>query len=487
MFRAHGREAGAGAVIRRSLVATVLAAAGVLAAAAPGAADGNDGPSGEGAGATATLKGLAAAGAVELKRNGRPEQVQAGLFNLDVAGTGTLQTYCIDVFNPTQPQARYQETPWKQSSLHDNRDAGRINWILQNSYPQVKDLAALGKAAGTGPLTKEQAAAGTQAAIWRFSDHIEARAKDPAADKLATYLEKAAEPLQEPRASLAFDKPAVSGKSGEKLGPLTVTTSASGVRVGLDSREKDVKLVDADGKPVTTASNGTRLYVDVPKGTAAGTAKLSAEATATVPVGRVFTGIGQNRSSQTMILAGSTSSTVTAAASANWSADAKAAVPSVEARQNCDKGTVDITATNKGGTEYTFSVAGKQHTVKAGGSVTVPVPVADKQTYDIKVTLPGGEERRFQGVLDCRTVAQGTTGGTGGKPSAPATPATSSPDASPSAGTAGGGSGKAPGGDLATTGASATTVAAGIGAAVLLAVGAGAVVLGNRRKARAGK
>ena len=73
--------------------------------------------------------------------------------------------------NPTQRDAKYQETAWSGTSLGTNKDAGKIRWILQNSYPQVNDLAALAAKAGVqGGLTEQDAAAGTQVAIWRYSD-----------------------------------------------------------------------------------------------------------------------------------------------------------------------------------------------------------------------------------------------------------------------------------------------------------------------------
>ncbi|MGC5413380.1 thioester domain-containing protein, partial [Streptomyces sp. DT225] len=78
----------------------------------------------------------------------------------------------------TQDRAKYLETPWDQTSLGGNKDAGKILWVLQHSFPQVNDLSALAKAAGTGTLTEKTAAAGTQVAIWRFSDHVDVTAQD---------------------------------------------------------------------------------------------------------------------------------------------------------------------------------------------------------------------------------------------------------------------------------------------------------------------
>ncbi|MEU8352416.1 thioester domain-containing protein, partial [Streptomyces sp. NPDC048845] len=181
-----------------------LVAAGAMTTAAPAAADDTVPHTG---GATATLDGLKTFdGAIIHHKNGKDQKIGAGLFGMTVDNGGSLQTYCIDIANPTQEKAKYQEKSWNETSLHNNADAGKIRWILQNSYPQVNDLAALAKSAGAGALTEKTAAAGTQVAIWRFSDHADVTAENAEAEKLADYLEKAAQNLEEPKASLSLDR-----------------------------------------------------------------------------------------------------------------------------------------------------------------------------------------------------------------------------------------------------------------------------------------
>ena len=92
-------------------------------------------------GATATIGGLKTYGAAVIHDETGDREISAGLFEMSVDGGGTLQTYCVDIHNPTQRDARYHETSWGGTSLSANKDAGRIRWILQNSYPQVNDLA----------------------------------------------------------------------------------------------------------------------------------------------------------------------------------------------------------------------------------------------------------------------------------------------------------------------------------------------------------
>ncbi|MEV7378463.1 LAETG motif-containing sortase-dependent surface protein [Streptomyces lydicus] len=447
-----------------AIVASGLVAAGAIATAGTAAADETTPAHG---GATATLGGLKTFDQAVVHSDGGDQRVGAGLFEMSVDNGGTLQTYCIDIHNPTQQQAKYQEVPWSASSLHNNADAGKIRWILQNSYPQVNDLAALASKAGAGNLTEKTAAAGTQVAIWRFSDHVKVDAVDPAAEKLAEYLEKNAQSVAEPKASLTLDPPAVSGKSGGKLGPVTVHTNADSVTISpAAGAPAGVKVVGKDGKAVTSAADGTQLFFDVPKGTADGNTSLTAQAATKVPVGRAFTGIGEHAKSQTQILAGSSESTVSAAATVSWKK--QGAIPAITAEKNCAKGGVDVTASNKGDEAFRFQLSGKDYEVKPGASQTVTVPVGEDQPYNITITGAGGFKKSFTGVLDCKTAGSG-----GGKPSSKPSPA------SVGGSTTGGGHGT----DLAETGSSsATPMIAGV-AVVLVVVGGGAVFFLRKKKA----
>ncbi|MFG3529109.1 LAETG motif-containing sortase-dependent surface protein [Streptomyces sp. NPDC047917] len=448
-----------------SVVASGLVMAGALVGAGGAVAD--EAPQHQG-GAAAVLDGLKTFDRAVLHTGGRDQQLPAGLFEMTVDGGGQIKTYCIDIHNPTQDQAKYLETPWNQTSLGANKNAGKIRWILEHSYPQVDDLAALAKEAGTGPLTEKAAAAGTQVAIWRYSDNVDIEATDGQAEKLADWLERSAVDQAEPKASLALDPAAVSGKSGERLGPVTVHTNAGQVSVTPPAdAASGVKVTDKAGKPVTAAANGAELYFDVPEGTADGSASLTVQATTSVPVGRAFAGVTK---SQTMILAGSSETTVSATATGTWAK--KGAIPAVTAKKNCAKGGIDVTAANTGDEAFTFELAGVKHTIEAGKSETVTVPVAEDQAYDFTITGPGGFTKTFKGVLDCKTSGSATGGTdtqTGGDKPAPAT----------SGGSTSGGSG-----DLAETGgSSATPVIAGV-AIALVVVGGGAVFLLRKRKAQ---
>ncbi|MEV0179422.1 Cys-Gln thioester bond-forming surface protein [Streptomyces sp. NPDC050625] len=458
---ARGRGA---ARLAAATLVSALVAAGVLAGAGAAAAEGT--PQNQG-GATATIEGLKTYGEAVVHEDGSDLKVAAGLFEMSVEGGGTLQTYCVDIHNPTQKDAKYQETPWSSTSLGTNKAAGKIRWILQNSYPQVNDLAALAGRAGVTGLTEQDAAAGTQVAIWRYSDGAHVDAVDPQAEKLADYLEKSARDLAEPKASLTLDPPAVSGRPGGRVGPVTVHTNAHAVTVTppANAAISGVRIVDGTGKVITSAQDGSRLFFDIPGDAADGTAELTVQASTTVPVGRAF---ASESRSQTQILAGSSESTVSATASATWAE--KGAIPALSARKNCAVGGVDISAANKGDKPFTFELMGTEYSIPAGTSRTVTIPLQEDQAYDFTITGPNGFAQRFSGVLDCKT--QGSAGGE-------STQTLSEPSPASVGGTSGGTN------LAATGGTSATPVIAGV-AIALVVIGGAALVLLRKRETPAG-
>ncbi|MHB9753726.1 Cys-Gln thioester bond-forming surface protein [Streptomyces sp. BYX5S] len=464
--RAVRRGRGAARLAAAALVSGLMTAGAISGA---GVAHADDGATERG-GASATLAGLETYDSAVIHEDGQDETISAGLFRMAVENGGSLQTYCVDIHNPTQPDAKYRETSWSSTSLNDNADAGRIRWILQNSYPQVNDLAALARKARAGSLTEQEAAAGTQVAIWRYSDRVDVDAVSPAAEKLADYLQRSARDLAEPQASLTLTPGAVSGRPGERVGPVTVHTNAESVTVlpPAEAVAGGVQLVDDKGESVTTAKNGSRLYFQIPEQSEAGSTELTVQASTTVPVGRAF---ASDTRSQTQILAGSSESTVSATATANWAGEG--AVPALSARENCAKRGVDITTANSGDAPYSFTLMGTRHTIPAGQTRTVTIPLQEDQAYDFTIKGPHGFEKRFRGVLDCETTAAaGSAAGDGLRTQTTAQPSPASV----------GGTGSATGTDLAETGSSnATPIIAGI--AVLLVLGGGAaILLGRRRK-----
>ncbi|MFJ8308279.1 MULTISPECIES: LAETG motif-containing sortase-dependent surface protein [unclassified Streptomyces] len=460
MFSAvHGPSARKRGALRLATAIAVsgLVAAGAIAGAGAAVADTPD-QQGQG-GATATIQGLEKGSYDRALINGT-EDVPAGLFRMNVDGGGTLRTYCIDIHNPTQSEAKYNETPWSGTSLSTNKDAGKIRWILENSYPHINDLDALAKKAGiTGKFNNALAAAGTQVAIWRYSDGAKVEAKDKNAETLADWLVKNAQDADEPKASLTLDNPSVAGKVGQKLGPVTVHTNADKVTVTRSQELTDagVKVVDKAGQAVTTVANGSQLFFDVPATAKPGSGALRLQATTQVPVGRAF---ASDSKSQTQILAGSSDSTVQTEAKLTWAK--QGAIPAVSVKKDCVKGGVDITVSNKGDEAFPVTVGGKTvASVKPGESKTVLFPVAEGQKYDF--TIAG---QHFSGVLDCKNVGSGTP----------------TPSSKPSPASAGGSSTGTNGTNLAETGSSSATPMIAGAAVVLVLLGGGAVFFLRKKK-----
>ncbi|SCK20668.1 TQXA domain-containing protein [Streptomyces sp. WMMB 714] len=462
-------------LLAAALFVPALLAGGLTAAATPAAAGQaapGEQPTWRG-GALATLQGLETHGEAVVREDGEELTTSAGLFEMAVDGGGTLQTYGTDVDSATQDQARYGETDWDQTSLHGNRNAGKILWILRHSYPQVNDLQALAKSSGAGKLTPETAAAGTQVAIWRYSDaggDVEVEAVDPAAEKLADHLHRKARTLAEPRASLSLDSAGVAEKAKGRFGPLKVRTGAPSAAIAPASRSalRDVRVVGDGGRSAASVRDGGRLYLDVPSERRTGTASLTVQAATKVPVGRAFAGVGGQAGSQTQILAGSSRSTVSATADVSW--DEHGVIPAVGAVKDCRESGVRLTVTNSGDRPFRFRAAGEAHTVPAKRSKKITVPVGEDQAYRIPVSAPG-VRKAFTGVLDCVTRSEAARPDMSGM-TTQSQPAT----------VGGGGSGGSAqdGGDLAETGASNTPVLVGV-AVGLVVVGAVAVLAVRRR------
>ncbi|MFF8836684.1 Cys-Gln thioester bond-forming surface protein [Streptomyces sp. NPDC015130] len=487
MFSVRGR--GAARLAAATLVSGIVAV-GAIATAGPAFADE---PAPGTGGVTAKLGGLTEdAGSVLItEKNGDKWPVTGGLFKMEVGGGGTLFTYCIDLRTPAKHDFDYKEVGWGESSLHNNENAGKILWILENGYPKLSAEALGGKI--DVDLSKKEAAAGTQAAIWTLSDDVTATPKDEDAKKLTEYLLEKAVTLEEPEASLSLSPSSVAGKAGERLGPITVSTNSEIAKItAAAGAPAGVQVVDKDGKPVSEAKNGDQVFFDVPAGTADGSAELTAEATTKVQLGRAFVSI--DGPSQTLILAGSSDSTVTAKASATWAK--KGAVPAVTVAKDCAKGGLEIIASNEGDEPWTFDLKGTSYTIGAGETKTVTVPLAEDEAYKFTITGPNGFEETFEGVLDCKTATPGpkpsetpTTEPSTEPSETPSTqPSTETPSAAPSTtaptgdttGTTGTTTG---GGDLAETGSSnATPMIAGI-AAALVVIGGAAVFILRKKKA----
>ncbi len=242
------------------------------------------------------------------------------LFNLELTDGNVLTTYCIDFRTNIVRNAWYKEDDWANyPGQGDFAEPGKVLWILRNSYPNI-DAAALGEAAGIEGLSNEDALAGTQAAIWHFSNDMglgEGNGAD--VEALFNYLTENAEPIEEePGATLGITPNSAQGTAGETVGEFVIETNASDIPVDLSAPE-GIELVDFEtGEVVTTVNNGDKVGFAVPANADAGEASFSLEVTSTVETGRLFQGKKEKEPTQTLITAGGVETKVPASASASW-------------------------------------------------------------------------------------------------------------------------------------------------------------------------
>ncbi|MGH3097484.1 MAG: thioester domain-containing protein [Streptosporangiales bacterium] len=291
-------------------------------------------------GATATYHGAkpGTEGHVWLKGRGTWDSTNVKLLESSSGGhTSTLETYCIDFdVEMADGHPKYQESDW-DDFFKDSASAPRVNWILRNSYPalSINDLRKRVQDApefagdDVAKLNPRTAAAGTQAAIWHFTNGADlAGGKNPEiVVDLYDYLTGKANGgvSNEPQVSLdisAKDDGELTAKPGEPFGPFTIeTTSSNAVEASIESQTDGVHLVrktDDGYQKVTELNDGDEFYVEVPADAKKGKATITAETIATVQVGRVFQGVPEPDKTQTLILAGSAQVHVAARAELTW-------------------------------------------------------------------------------------------------------------------------------------------------------------------------
>lgn len=207
------------------------------------------------------------------------------VFKLDVAGGGTLRAYCVDLGVPISAGDTYEI----QQLTNQIPNPAKVLWILQHSYP-VLTVNQLAAASGVAALDTASAVAGTQAAIWHYTD---GRTLDTSGTKnndsvraLYAYLTGAANvgASSQPAPSLSITPATTTALSG-RVGPFTINWSGS-TPVDL-ATDPAFTIFDAasGGSAVTSASDGDEVWVEVPSGTAPGDVVVTATGSAPVDGG----------------------------------------------------------------------------------------------------------------------------------------------------------------------------------------------------------
>ncbi|MFG3711488.1 Cys-Gln thioester bond-forming surface protein [Micromonospora sp. NPDC047730] len=292
----------------RIALATVAGGALALGFAAPAAA----------AETTGVAKSVGVS--VKLLLDGKPKS--AGALALKIDGK-LVPAFCIDYHTNVAIDGRYKEGTWDESQV---KNLGKVQWVLTHGYPNADSATLLAAAGATVPEkadAKKLLYFGTQTAIWHFSDGITlgdwvkdkgllGKQQYDVVKKVHDHLVANATDQPEPKAELSVDPASAKATVGDKAGPFTVKGPAGDIAVAVSGGS----AVDAEGKPVTTITNGGQFWLTAD---GAGEVEATVSAKGSVSFGRVFLFTGE-KAAQKLILGGSTGETVTAKAQATFAA-----------------------------------------------------------------------------------------------------------------------------------------------------------------------
>ena len=234
---------------------------------------------------------------VRLDRPNGSANLRTQVFEIKVNGK-TYRSYCIEgdkVFREGQGSV----AEW--NDLEETKK-NQVGWILENSYPKI-GVEELSAAAGVEGLTKGEAIAATQAAIWHFTEKstsINTDASQWSNPTAAAKILKAYEYLvgdanvgvnfSDNKASVELK---LEGdkiyKPGDKVGPITVTSSQDLVKLAAVPDNSDYEIVDKDGNPVDlNAVKPGELFVKIKDTASDGNLSLTATSSANSLTGRLF-------------------------------------------------------------------------------------------------------------------------------------------------------------------------------------------------------
>lgn len=277
--------------LRLAPVAALAAALAALGAGGPAAAqEGEPEPI---SGDVVVAEGLELRG----KIGGEQWNTWANVLGLTPHGTDrTLQVYCIDIRTDLDRESPYTEGDWEESGV---ANLEKVRWVLFNGHPNVSAedlLAAAGAEAGQDwdqAQTDRVAYAGTQAAVWHFTDDFALDLEAPvingspeqSAGVAAIYKHLTDNAGRVPDPSefyIELEGAEDASYEDGRFGPYTIRSSAGPVTMSADGGS----LVDEAGDEVTQLEDGDEFYIVLDEGSDEIT--IGANATYDLPVGRVF-------------------------------------------------------------------------------------------------------------------------------------------------------------------------------------------------------
>ncbi|WP_343989818.1 thioester domain-containing protein, partial [Nocardioides dubius] len=234
--------------------------------------------------------------------------------------------------------ADYLDDPGSNYYGTDPTVAGKVRWIISNSYPALS-LADFAAAAGVPGLSQDDAVEAVQYAIWRYTDltfdaNWNWAGSDSEANAEAAYWyligkinqgnTMSADDIASVTASVTA--PAGAQQAGTLVGPFTVHTNQPTASVTV---APGVTVTDSTGAAINAAAvvDGQEIYLDLRASTSAGSATVTVSAQGAGGTGMVIavptvsggTPTAANHR-QTMILVAPSNATTTGTAAVNWSA-----------------------------------------------------------------------------------------------------------------------------------------------------------------------
>jgi len=211
-------------------------------------------------------------------------------------GEETLVVYCIDIHTPLDTDSPYTEEDWEESGVANLEE---VRWVLFGGFPNV-DAEDLIEVAGaevnpdwSDEETAEVAYAGTQAAVWHFTDGWDLLEDDPVKGGndgkddavLAVYdhLTEETGRVQDP-SEFALDLEGEETATFEdgRFGPYTLRSNAGPVELSAEGGELETE----DGEAVTSLKDGEQFWIVLDEG--ADQVTVNGTAAYDLPVGRVF-------------------------------------------------------------------------------------------------------------------------------------------------------------------------------------------------------
>lgn len=233
------------------------------------------------------------AGPEGLKVNwGEGRRIMTRLFNIE-SGGATREAYCIEynvnaVYSENAKTVKWDEFPGNNKFKTDEGIRHKVNWIAANSYPAVAIDELRTKAGVTAEeLPAEAAIAQTQAAIWSLlADEFVYKGLDTgdaavkgAEFKLFEYLTGEANVGRAETSTLDLEVEIDDSKARREdngvMGPLSFKTNAAGLKITTNNGT----IVDAQGNPMAAEDirPGTEFYLKVNEDAGEATITASSE------------------------------------------------------------------------------------------------------------------------------------------------------------------------------------------------------------------